>query len=511
MIMKACFFLQRRFAFLGHQMAVLLKEKYGLKEFCGYVCTRSSYNFLKSQNDIAYVNLLLEEDVYAQYKQEKIDINFLESFADTYGLPNLWPYILLDRILRYNQLLRAYPSDKSTYSHEDLVKVFQATAKAITKFLDEGKPDFIVFSVVSNLGSYLLYKIAKKKGIKTILFDDPRLGCMQTLSESFGEHTYIENTIKYMRQNIHNPAVVEFYKKAECFLKSFQKEPFYYMKDSEAASKFSQNIARPAQHFYFLLPSNLCRSVHWFFKSFYDYFLNKNKDKHDYSTVKPWWETWDKLARKLKILRGCKDLYDKPDFNEDYAYFALHAEPEAFFPFSAPFYTDQQWVIAQVARSLPLHYKLYVKDHPCMVGSRKLAYYKEIKKIPNVKLIDPTISSLELIQNSKLVTTVAGTAGWEGILFKKPVIIFGASLYHKLSMVKLCSDITKLPYLIKEQLEKFEYNEEELIYFIAGLYKESVPLDLSQIWDVEGASMMEKKKKFLMPLVDLLAKKIGLH
>jgi hypothetical protein len=35
--MKVCFYLQRRFAFLGHEMAVLLKEKYGVKDFCGYV------------------------------------------------------------------------------------------------------------------------------------------------------------------------------------------------------------------------------------------------------------------------------------------------------------------------------------------------------------------------------------------------------------------------------------------------------------------------------------------
>lgn len=508
--MKACFFLQRRFAFLGHQMAIILKEKYGIEEFCGYVCSRSSYIFLESQNDIDYKKLLLEEDVYAKYTQEIIDINFLKSLADKYGLPNLWPYVLLDRILRYNQLLRAYPSDKSTYSHEDLIKIFQVTAKAIEKFLDEEKPDFIFFSVVSNLGSYLLYEIAKKKGIKTLQFPDTRLGCRQTLGENFGEFTYLKDTIQYMRQNADDKEVRENYSKAVEFLKSFQEKPFYYMQNSEASNVFSNNNLKRSKYFRFLLPRNLYKSIGWFLKSHYDYFSNKYEDKNDYSTIKPWLENWDKFVRKLRILRGYKKFYDNVDYNEDYVYFTLHAEPEALFPFSAPSYTDQKWIIAQVARSLPLHYKLYVKDHPCMAGYRKHSYYKEIKKIPNVKLIDPNVSSLELIKNSKLITTIIGTAGWEGLLMKKPVIVFGSSPYNQISMVKLCTDITKLPYIVKEQLDNFVYNEEELLYFIAGLYKDSVDLDLSQIWDVEGAGMIEKKKKSLEPIVGLIAKRMGL-
>ena len=167
--MKACFFLQRRFAFLGHEMAILLNEKYGVKDFCAYVTLRSSYNFLKSQKDISYNKLLLEEDIYGSYKNEKIDFDFLRKFARDYGIPNLWPYITIDRILRYNLLVRAYPSDASKYSHEDLIKIFQATAKAVVKFLDEEKPDFVVFSVIGNLSSCLLYEIAQKKGIKTFL------------------------------------------------------------------------------------------------------------------------------------------------------------------------------------------------------------------------------------------------------------------------------------------------------------------------------------------------------
>ena len=509
--MKACFFLQRRFVYLGHQMAILLQEKYGVKEFCGYVSLRSSLDFLQKQKDINYSQLILEEDIYARYKDEEVDPDFLRSFADKYGIPNLWPYVLLDRVLRHNLLVRAYPADESRYSHEDLMKIFQVTAKAVLKFLDEEKPDFIFFSIVSNLGSYLLYEVAKKKGIKTLWTFEARVGVLETVSESHDKHTYLDSAIEYIKQHNDEPKVRDSCEKAKVFLKTFQEKPFYFMKDSEAASKYAQSVATPLYHFRFLGSRNIWKSFCWFFKSHYDYFVNKHKDKNDYSTIKPWLEAWDKIIRKMRILRGYKDLYNKIDSKEDYAYFNLHTEPEALFPFSAPFFTDQQWVISQVARSLPLHYKLYVKDHPQMFGKRPRSYYKKLKKIPNVKIIDPSVSSLMLTQNSNIVITITGTSGWEGVLLKKPTILFGDVFYSQLSAVKVCGDITKLPFLVKEQLENFVYNKNDLLYFLSGLFMESVALDISQIWDEEGASMMDKKKEALAPLVDLIARKIGLH
>ena len=118
----------------------------------------------------------------------------------------------------------------------------------------------------------------------------------------------------------------------------------------------------------------------------------------------------------MRILRGYKDLYNKIDSKEDYAYFTLHTEPEALFPFPRLFLLINSGLFLKSARSLPLHYKLYVKDHPQMFGKRPRSYYKKLKKIPNVKIIDPSVSSLMLTQNSNIVITITGTSGWEGVL-----------------------------------------------------------------------------------------------
>src|SRR3989338_3014275 len=91
--MKICLFLHRQFAYMGHNLARLLSEKYGVKEFCGYVQLRSSYDFLTSQKDIMYTDLLLDEDIHRRYVSEKVDMEYLKALEREYGIPNLFAYI----------------------------------------------------------------------------------------------------------------------------------------------------------------------------------------------------------------------------------------------------------------------------------------------------------------------------------------------------------------------------------------------------------------------------------
>jgi hypothetical protein len=157
---------------------------------------------------------------------------------------------------------------------------------------------------------------------------------------------------------------------------------------------------------------------------------------------------------------------------------------------------------------MPLHFKLYVKEHPIMVGYRTHRYYRELKKIPNVKLMNPSTSSFDLIKNAKLIATITGTVGWEALIFKKPVITFGDIFYNVLSAAKRCREIEQLPYLVNEQLKKFHHDEAELENFIGAVLEESAQVDLSRIWERGEAPKIEKEK--LTRLVDLMAKKLNL-
>ncbi len=500
--MKVCFLLQRRFAYVGHAMAAAFKKRYGVDQFCGYVYSRSSLEFLKSQKEINYTKLLLDEDIHPRYKDEPLNLAYLKWLEKEYGTPNLWPFIDIDRIIRHGLFVREYPMDTPKYTHEEMMRLTQVYAKAIIKFLDEEKPNVIIFSVVGTLSTMLLYYIAKKKGIKTLFIETTRVGTRYTVTENYGDLSYVQNTFKQLQGG--RKTYPELKKQAEQFLWDFQKTPTAY-------NPGDTSTARPTnrkKQFSFLLPKNLYRSLCWAVKPWTAYLANNYRG--DYTVIKPWHHTWDRIKRKFRVMIGFDDLYDNPDPLENFAFFALQLEPEINYSLTAPFYKDQAWVIKQIARSLPIHFKLYVKEHPAMYGYRTRKFYKELTKNPNVKLIRPTESSLNLIRGAKLVLTLTSTAAWEGILLKKPAITFGDTFFNTLPMVKKCRTIEDLPCLIQKQLENFQYDEKALLNMLTAAYEESADLDLVQIWDIEGASQMEKKKRAVIPFVDYIAEKLSL-
>ncbi|MEK7208092.1 MAG: hypothetical protein AAB699_00910 [Patescibacteria group bacterium] len=503
--MKGCMYLQRHFAPLGHILITLLRERHGIDSWCGYVLDRANLAFLENQKEIPYSALLLEDDVVAQYKNEVLDMEYLAALEREYGIPNLWPHLICDRVIRYNLYRRAYPSDVSLYSHEEMMRMVQTTARAIINFFDREKPDFIFFSVVGNLSSMLLYHIAKKKGIQTLLLDGARIGIKYFLSERYDRSTFLEETVARLRKSL-RPGDPRF-REAERFLAEFRRAPRYFLEASGGAGAVLEGFKRSRlAHFSFLSPRKFWRSLRWTLFAFSEYARKSRRE--DYIVMHPWHELLDKVKRKARILRGYGALYDEPVAGEDFAYFALHTEPEAYPMILAPFYTDQLWLAKQIARSLPLSCKLYVKDHPVMTGLRLRSYYRELKKLPNVRLLHPKVSGLRLIRESKLTLTLTGTTGFEAALLKKPVILFGPMYYSRLLGVKVCSDINQLPYLVKTQLEEFRSDETELVTLIAALMEESIDLELVQMWDL-GEGEREARRKWLIPLSDLIAKKLG--
>lgn len=498
--MKIGFLLQRRFAYIGHDLAIHLKNKYGVNDFCGYVYLRDSFNYLKKQKDINYVNLILDEDIHEKYKREKLDIEYLKKLEQEYGLPNLWPYIALDRVLMYNQLIREYPYNTPRYTHEEMLRIFQVKARAIIDFMETEKPNAFIFPNNGGIGSMLLYQMAKKKKIKTLFTASPALSNRTLFSETATSFSYVEELFKkYMAGSPKNEV---HYEQAKKILRDFRASPRPYSDDLS----LDRAPVNRLQQLRFLKPKNFFNSVKWFIHLLRQHFFSP--ERLDYSYIHPWGYLKDRVKRKIRNIIGANDLYDKFDSNESYAFYGLTVEPEVSILLAAPFAPDQINIVRQIARSLPVGFTLYVKEHPSMVPYRPRAFYKELKKIPNVKLLSPTISGFAIIQNAKLITTISGSIGWEAMMLKKPVIIFGHIYYDKLSMVKYCGEAERLPYLVKEQLENFQYNEEEVLNFITAMLEDSALLPFGYLWEQETDE--NKKRSGMEPLADLIAKKLDL-
>ena len=155
-------------------------------------------------------------------------------------------------------------------------------------------------------------------------------------------------------------------------------------------------------------------------------------------------------------------------------------EPERGLNIAAPFHTNLIELATHIVKSLPVGYKLYVKDHIGMDTRdwRSFSFYKQIMNLPNVKMIHHSVHPKDILTKCSLVITVGGTAGFEAAFYGKPTITFVDSVYSSLKSVEILNDTKELPQLIQKQLNaKFDLND--LNNFVSVLEKNSFVFDQS--------------------------------
>lgn len=153
--------------------------------------------------------------------------------------------------------------------------------------------------------------------------------------------------------------------------------------------------------------------------------------------------------------------YFKIDASKPYIFFPLHIPWDAQIATRNPMFASQETVIEMLARSCPPGVGLYVKEHPYYARGVNKKMLRNIKKFQMVKVVDPSISSLEMIRNAKAVVTINSTAGWEAILLKKPLVVLGDPFYAYFKHAYKIENINCLPKVLNEAICRGEsiYND----------------------------------------------------
>ena len=161
-----------------------------------------------------------------------------------------------------------------------------------------------------------------------------------------------------------------------------------------------------------------------------------------------------------------------PNDNSHYVYYPLHQEIERILLIGAPFFINQFQNIKHIASSLPVGYKLVVKDHPVMDvrGWRSVDEMKQIMKLPNVILLHPMADSGKIIDRSKLVISIRGSTSIEAAFRKKPSIIFDKVGMYQLSTMTLVGSLKDLPKMIKQSLKQ-EVDDHEIELYSKSVYE----------------------------------------
>lgn len=391
----------------------------------------------------------------------------------------------------FSMLERMDPGNAFTY--QERVRLYHFQIRYWLAVLDYYKPDIVVFSTTPHeVFDYILYILCKKKNIKTVMFYmfSGFVYAVENIEDKF--YAAISLCKELISSNKHlqialSPFMADYWKKVsgdksnasplymEVFLKKKRGYNFapFIIRKIRALFKYVGFIYKPA-------PPN--------------YIKQKNKSFEDSRMSYLKFVLLCKFhsnRKKQKLRTHYNKLTQTVSLDRPYVYVALCYQPENSTSPRGGVFVNQLLMVDLLSKSIPEGWCLYVKEHLNQFAHRSAGdrfrstdFYNDIASLPNVKLIPLSMSSFDLIDNSKAVATVTGTVGLEAVIRGKPVFVFGHAWYRGCEGVfytptlESCKElISKIQNGYKIELQKvkaFLYALEKTChrgYVISGYYQ----------------------------------------
>ncbi|MFA5490889.1 MAG: hypothetical protein WC284_17045 [Candidimonas sp.] len=188
------------------------------------------------------------------------------------------------------------------------------------------------------------------------------------------------------------------------------------------------------------------------------------------------------LRRRLRAGR-VRHLYQAPVAGEQFLLYPMHFHPESSTSILAGTYLDEYEVIRNIAFSLPEGVRLYVKDHISAWAYPSLDFYRRVRSLPNVRLLAPEEPTKQLIKASIGVITLTSTVGYEALLLRKRVFLYGRVFYdfHKgVIRIENPADLRRL--LLGGLAAPVDWDEQYNHDFVCAYHETTLPgtLNLTQ-------------------------------
>lgn len=123
---------------------------------------------------------------------------------------------------------------------------------------------------------------------------------------------------------------------------------------------------------------------------------------------------------------------DVTNLSVSFVYFPLHMEPEATLLMYSPWCRNQLEAARLVSQSLPIGWKLLIKENPKMRGMRPLKWYDNLCALPNALLVNPHVPSALLAKTARATVSIAGNASLEAMLLRRAGICLGRPPFRRL-------------------------------------------------------------------------------
>lgn len=479
--MNVLFFTQSGSLRVYHDVLLALKKDSAVDKAGFYVSDHLFYQRFLAENpdfETGEFKILKEWVLAKQAKKHPLNVEKLREYGTTLDVASFWDALVCDRRLMNGPRFAFRQDYAPRCSYDYILQMLQENLIRIEKLYDEIQPDFVAGFICTTVGEFIGYLFARARNIPYLNLRATRIDNYMMYGQTVYEPSeFVDASYRGYRCS---GSKDEWHSRAQEYLDFSRKKHAKY----EGVFLTTQ---RPPQ---VGSPTNILkRSPVWLVKRGFKILKNQldslKRARNGSSTTNllaPL--VYRNFLNPLLVKRINRYLRDKyvpveslPDI--DYVFFPLAKEPEVtLLVYSKP-YLNQIEVIRNVAYNLPIGKTLLVKEHPASVGTRPLKYYQKLLQIHNVSLVAPQVEPRELIKNTDLVVTIAGSVGFEALLLKKPVIIFGQTPYEMLpaSMLRKVTNLNKLSQTISDLIANHRHDERALLDYIAATMKESVPIE----------------------------------
>ena len=409
--------------FLTFSLANSLQKKINGEFYVIFDVTDRQKPFFQKQKIVDFKKIWFFHDNISK-PGKKVDMEYLNSFEEKYKI-NLW-------LLAINERLFYEHNEFHKFSREEILSILEDECKLFEKIL-EIKPEFLITSSTGFHHHELFYQMCKALGVNTLILNQSVFASRWFISEQ--HHMFDDDrTIEELESSNRDFddlkkhwSRFELRKRTDLYPESIRKSQISKIK---AGFDFlgSPNTTAKNNYGYY---------GHTKLKALTNYFVGvlKKKSRSNYID---------------------KNLSHTIDSSAPFVYFPLQIMPERTILISSPFNTNQIEIIRHISKSLPIGYKLCVKEHPVQIIRewRKTSFYNEILSIPNVQFLHYSIKTEDIMKKCSLVITINGASGLEAAIHKKPTILFSDFSYSILPSVHQIKSIDELPTAIRLSLRK---------------------------------------------------------
>ncbi len=393
--------------------------------------------------------------------------------AEMGGEAGLFGAIVADRRLFMGPDCAFSQDYRRRYSDDELLFILQRGIEKVEALFDRLKPDLVISFICVTMLDYLVYLVARARGIRFLNLRPTRIGDRVAFSHKLNDPA---PELAAVYQRLIAGERSRFEEEAQRYIQRVREQHGRY----EGVIRPSDKPALKSNAGKFARIDRLSSAV-WSYLSYRSSMAAS--DNHVPDPLRRLYFTAWRNPRQARAVRNFfKDTYVGEFGLQDlrYVFLPLHTEPEVSLLVYGRPYVNQVEIVRMLAMSLPVGMVLVVKEHPWMVGKRSLSAYKKMLDIPRVKFANPALEARTLVKQADLVAVVTGSVALEAAMLDKPVITFGDCPYNLLpdTMVRRCRDPRHLQTLIRQAIREHKSNETALRAYVASVFETSVSVNL---------------------------------